>query len=112
MESWSQGLRKTQNLKKCHYAGQEELTSHGGLGRRVISKEQQITCTVLLRPPPSIDSAFLPSCFLVPSLFPGAGFQRKAACWREAVHTIGRKTFPLCARTMVQVHFLRAHELL
>ena len=45
----------------------------------------------------------------VPSWFPGAGFQRKAAYWREAVNTMAEKPFRHVQEQLVQVHFLRAH---
>ena len=36
---------------------------------------------------------FLPILKYVPSWFPGAGFQRKAAYWREAINTMAEKPF-------------------
>ena len=55
---------------------------------------------------------FIPILKYVPSWFPGAGFQRKAACWREAVNTMAEKPFRHVQEQLVQVHFLRAHEFL
>ena len=55
---------------------------------------------------------FIPILKYVPSWFPGAGFQRKAACWREAVNTMVEKPFRHVQEQLVQVHFLRAHEFL
>ena len=48
----------------------------------------------------------------VPSWFPGAGFQKKAAHWREAINTMADKPFFHVQEQMIQVHFLRAHGLL
>ena len=48
----------------------------------------------------------------VPSWFPGAGFQRKAARLREAINTMAEKPFRYVQEQLVQVHFLRAHEFL
>ena len=49
----------------------------------------------------------------VPSWFPGAGFQRKAARWREAINTMAEKPFRHVQEQLVQVHFFeRAHELI
>ena len=42
----------------------------------------------------------------VPSWFPGAGFQRKAAYWREAVNTMADKPFRHVQEQLVQVHFV------
>ena len=36
---------------------------------------------------------FLPILKYVPSWFPGAGFQKKAARWREAINTMADKPF-------------------
>jgi len=44
----------------------------------------------------------------VPSWFPGAGFQKKAARWREAIDTMVEKPFRHVQEQLVQVHFLRA----
>ena len=54
----------------------------------------------------------IPILKYVPSWFPGAGFQRKAANWREAVNTMAEKPFRYVQEQLVQVHFSRAHELL
>ena len=48
----------------------------------------------------------------IPSWFPGAGFQKKAARWKEAVDTMAEKPFRHVQEQLVQIHFLRAHELL
>ena len=55
---------------------------------------------------------FLPILKYVPSWFPGAGFQKKAAYWKEALNTMAEKPFRHVQEQLVQVHFLRAHELL
>ena len=47
----------------------------------------------------------------VPSWFPGAGFQKKAARWKEAVNTMAEKPFRHVQEQLVQIHFLRVHEL-
>ena len=65
--------------------------------------------------------AGIPGTFLVdmfpflkylPSWFPGAGFQKKAARWRELVNTMAEKPFRHVQEQLVQFHFLRVHELL
>ena len=48
----------------------------------------------------------------LPAWFPGAGFQRKAAYYREAVNAMAEKPFRHVQEQLVlQVHFMRAHEL-
>ena len=54
----------------------------------------------------------LPILKYVPSWFPGAGFQKKAARWREVINTMAEKPFRHVQEQMVKVYFLRAHELL
>ena len=54
----------------------------------------------------------IPILKYVPSWFPGAGFQRRAARWKEAVNTMVEKPFRYVQEELVQVYFLRAHELL
>jgi hypothetical protein len=46
----------------------------------------------------------------VPSCFPGAGFQKKAARWKEATNTMADKPFRHVQEQLVQDHFLIAHE--
>ena len=41
----------------------------------------------------------------VPSWFPGAGFQKKAARWREAIHIAADKPFGHVQEQLVQVNF-------
>ena len=41
----------------------------------------------------------------VPSWFPGAGFQKKAARWREAINTMAEKPFRHVQEQLVQVNF-------
>ena len=48
----------------------------------------------------------------VPSWFPGAGFQKKAARWKEAAHIMAERPFLHVQEQLVQVLFLRAHKLL
>jgi hypothetical protein len=48
----------------------------------------------------------------VPSWFPGAGFQKKAARVREATSTMAEKPFRHVQEQLVQVHLLRDHEFL
>ena len=48
----------------------------------------------------------------VPSWFLGARFQEKAARVRETTNTMAEKPFRDVQEQLVQVHFLRAHELL
>ena len=55
---------------------------------------------------------FLPILKYVPNWFPGAGFQKKAACWREALNTMLEKPFLHVQEQLVQAHFLRANKLL
>ena len=63
-----------------------------------------------------VPGAFLVDIFpflkYVPSWVPGAGFQRKAAHWREAMNTMVEKPFRHVQEQLVLDHFLRAHELL
>ena len=46
----------------------------------------------------------------VPSWFPGAGFQKKAARWKEATNSMADNPFLHVQEQLVQVQFLRAHE--
>ena len=59
-----------------------------------------------------IPGAFLvdmvPILKYVPSWFPGAGFQKKAARWREALNTMAEKPFRHVQEQLVQVQFLRS----
>jgi hypothetical protein len=55
---------------------------------------------------------FLPILKYVPSWFPGAGFQKKAARWRKATDTMAEKPFRHVQEQLVRVHSVRAHELL
>ena len=48
----------------------------------------------------------------VPSWFPGAGFKRKAACWKEAINAMADNPFRHVQEQMVQVHFSRTREIL
>ena len=41
----------------------------------------------------------------VPSWFPGAGFQKKAARWREAINIMAEKPFRHVQEQLVQVYF-------
>ena len=54
----------------------------------------------------------LPILKYVPSWFPGAGFQKKAAGWRDNFNTMAEKPFRHVQEQLVRVHFLRARELL
>ena len=67
----------------------------------------------------SIPGAFWVDLFpilkYVPSWFPGAGFQKKAARWREAINTMADKPFHHVQEQFVRVLFFWkeiAHELL
>jgi hypothetical protein len=64
----------------------------------------------------AIPGAFLVDSFpilkYVPSWFPGAGFQKKAARWREATNTMAEEPFRHVQEQLVQVRFLSVHELL
>ena len=68
-----------------------------------------------------IAEAGIPGSFLVdlfpilkyvPSWFPGAGFQKKAAYWKKVINTMAEKPFRHVQEQLVQVHFLRVHGLL
>jgi hypothetical protein len=68
-----------------------------------------------------VAAAGIPGAFLVdsisilkyvPSWFPGAGFQKKAARWKEATNTMAEKPFRHVQEQLVQVRFFRVHELL
>ena len=48
---------------------------------------------------------FFPILKYVPSWFPGAGFQKKAALWREATKTMAEKPFHHVQEQLVQVRF-------
>ena len=55
-----------------------------------------------------------PILIYVPSWFPGAGFKRKAAHWKEATNTMAEKPFHHVQEQLVQVSFfffLRTHGL-
>ena len=61
-----------------------------------------------------VASAGIPGTFLVdsfpilkyvPSWFPGAGFQKKAAAWRQTINTMAEKPFRHVQEQLVQVHF-------
>ena len=43
----------------------------------------------------------------VPSWFPGAGFQKKAARWREATNTMAENPFRHVQEQLVQVNFFK-----
>ena len=62
-----------------------------------------------------VPGAFLVDIFpflkYVPSWFPGASFQRKAAHWKEAINIMAEKPFRHVQEQMVLEHFLRVHEL-
>ena len=47
----------------------------------------------------------------VPSWFPGAGFQKKAAHWRDATNTMAEKPFRHVQEQLVRFHSLRGHGL-
>ena len=47
----------------------------------------------------------------VPSWFPGAGFQKKAARWREGIHIMADKPFCHVQEQLVEVFSFGAHEL-
>jgi len=57
-----------------------------------------------------IPGAFLVDLFpilkYVPSWFPGASFQKKAALWRELMHLMADKPFRQVQEQLVQIHFL------
>ena len=46
----------------------------------------------------------------VPSWFPGAGFQKKAARWREGVNAMAENPFRHVQEQLVRVQILRAQE--
>jgi hypothetical protein len=48
---------------------------------------------------------FLPILKYVPRWFPGAGFQKKAARWREAFNTMADKPFCHVKVQLVQIYF-------
>ena len=54
----------------------------------------------------------LPILKYVPSWFPGAGFQKKAAHWREAINTMAERPFRHVQEQLVQVQFLIGHQIL
>ena len=64
----------------------------------------------------AIPGSFLVDLFpilkYVPSWFPGAGFQKKAARWKEAANIMADRPFLRVKEQLVRVLFLRAHELL
>ena len=47
----------------------------------------------------------IPVLKYVPSWFPGAGFQKKAARWREVTNTMAVRPFHYVKEQLVQVHF-------
>ena len=52
----------------------------------------------------------IPTLKYVPSWFPGAGFQKKAARWREATNTMAEKPFRHVQEQLVRVQVLRVHD--
>jgi hypothetical protein len=64
----------------------------------------------------AVPGAFLVDSFpilkYVPSWFPGAGFQKKAARWKEAINTMVEKPFRHVQEQLVQVPFFRVHKIL
>ena len=50
---------------------------------------------------------FFPILQYVPSWFPGAGFQRKAALWKEATNTMAEKPFYHVQEQSVDVTFFK-----
>ena len=44
----------------------------------------------------------------VPSWFPGAGFQKKAARWKEAINTMAEKPFRHVQEELVQIHIFES----
>jgi hypothetical protein len=61
-----------------------------------------------------VPGAFLVDAFpilkYVPSWFPGAGFQKKAARVRDATNTMAEKPFRHVQEQLVPVHFFEVHE--
>ena len=55
---------------------------------------------------------FLPFLKHVPSWFPGAGFQKKAAHWREVINKMAEKPFLHVQEQLVQVPFSTVHDIL
>ena len=53
----------------------------------------------------------IPILKYVPSWFPGAAFQKKAARWREAINTMAEKPFRHVQEQLVRVQFSRAYDL-
>ena len=53
----------------------------------------------------------IPILKYVPSWFPGAGFQKKAARWREAINTMAEKPFHYVQEQLVRVQFSKAYDL-
>ena len=54
---------------------------------------------------------FFPILKYIPSWFPGAGFQKKAAHWRTLVTTMIEKPFGYVKEQLVGDHFLEIPEL-
>ena len=48
----------------------------------------------------------------IPSWFPGAGFKKKAARWRDGVNAMAENPFRHVQEQLVRVQILRAHEFL
>ena len=63
-----------------------------------------------------IPGAFLvdmiPILKYVPSWFPGAGFQKKAARWRDSLNAMSEKPFRHVQEQLVQFHFFYVYDLL
>ena len=51
---------------------------------------------------------FFPILQYVPSWFPGAGFQRKAAHWKEATNTMAEKPFRHVQEQLVEVIYFKS----
>ena len=74
--------------------------------------EEVLTAAAEAGIPGTVWVDLIPLLKYVPSWFPGAGFQKKAARWREAINTMAEKPFRHVQEQLVEVFFLRALDLL
>ena len=74
----------------------------------ILIAEQALTGVAEAGIPGAFWVDFLPILKYVPSWFPGAGFQKKAARWRNLMNTMAEKPFRHVQEQLVQVHFFES----
>ena len=72
--------------------------------------EEALTTVAEIGIPGAFWADMFPILKYVPSWFPGAEFQKKAARWRELINIMAEKPFCYVQEQLVKVQFLRAYE--